>query len=293
MRHAAVNAHLPARRAVLARGLLLALWSGGGFALAAPPARAAATKRRPPPAPILEQRALDILKAASDRLTAAQALRFTAVSGYEYPSRLGPPILYSMRYDVTLQRPGRLKVVIPGDGPASEFTFDGKDIVAFAPEENLVAVAAAPPSLEGALQLAYQMADVYFPFTDLLLLDPYTTLTDGAKLIYLVGPSNVVGGTLTDSVVVAADDIFMQLWIGRDDKLPRRIRALYPGDSRGLRHELELTNWQVDAPIDAQAFATDRARAGQPMAFAVPGPRVPVRPAAAKKLVRPAASGAR
>lgn len=279
--------------AALRAGLLLALCLGCGAALAQAPKasstpRTAAAKKAAP-APILEQRALDVLKAASDRLAAAQTLRFTAVASYEYPSRLGPPILYTVRYDVSLQRPDRLKVVIPGDGPASEFTFDGKDIVAFSPQQNLVAVAAAPPSLEGALAFAYQAADVYFPFTDLLLPDPYTVVSEGAKLAYTVGQSSVVGGTLTDIVVVAADDIFMQLWIGHDDKLPRRIRAIYSGDRRGLRHDLELSNWQLDGAIDAQTFATDRARAGQPMTFAVPGPKRPL-PAAAAKRARTAAA---
>ena len=71
-------------------------------------------------------------------------MSFTATVGYEYPSKLGPPIVYTMRYDVTMQRPDKLKVVMPGDGPASEFYYDGKAMMAYAPAENLVAVADAP-----------------------------------------------------------------------------------------------------------------------------------------------------
>ena len=40
----------------------------------------------------------------------------------------------------------RVVVVVPGDGPASEFYYDGKEMIAFAPAENLVAVTAAPPA---------------------------------------------------------------------------------------------------------------------------------------------------
>ena len=110
-----------------------------------------------PAAPIIEAGAVEWLKAASDRLAAAKTMSFTAIASYEFPSRLGPPILYTMRYDVALQRPDQLKIVMPGDGPATEFSFDGKEIVAFAPAQNLVAVAAAPPTIEGALKLAYQV----------------------------------------------------------------------------------------------------------------------------------------
>ena len=76
---------------------------------------------------------MDLLKAASDRLAAAKSMSFTAVASYEYPSQLGPPILYTVRYDVTMQRPDKLRVIIPGDGPASEFYYDGKSMMAYAP----------------------------------------------------------------------------------------------------------------------------------------------------------------
>ena len=60
----------------------------------------------------------------SARLAAAKSLSFTAVASYEYPNRLGPPIVYTMRYDGA-EAANLLKVVVPGDGPA-EFTWDGK-----------------------------------------------------------------------------------------------------------------------------------------------------------------------
>ncbi|HRY88641.1 MAG: DUF2092 domain-containing protein [Rubrivivax sp.] len=258
---------------------------------AAPAAKAAPKKAAPQPAqPIIEQRAVDLLQAMSARLAAAKSLAFTAVASYEYPSRLGPPIVYTVRYDVALQRPNQLKVVIPGDGPASEFYWDGKEMIAFAPAENLVAVAPAPPALEAALKQAFDTAAIYFPFTDLLLPDPYGAISAGAKLAFVIGPSAVVGGVKTDMVVWANDDVFLQIWIGADDKLPRRIRAQFSADPKRLRHDLELSNWQVDGAIPAETFDTTKARAGMPMAFAAPGRKVPigVRPVAIGKSAKPA-----
>ena len=69
---------------------------------------------------VLEPKAIDLLKATSARLAAAKSMSFTATVGYEFPSKLGPPIVYTTRYDVTMQRPDKLKVVTPGDGPASD-----------------------------------------------------------------------------------------------------------------------------------------------------------------------------
>jgi hypothetical protein len=231
---------------------------------------------KPAPKPVLEQRAVEMLQAMSARLAAAKSLSFTAVASYEYPSRLGPPIVYTMRYDVSLQRPNLLKVVVPGDGPASEFTWDGKEMVAFAPAENLVAVAAAPPTLDGALKQAFDSAAIYFPFTDLLLPDPYGAIAPGAILAYVIGPSGIVGGVKTDMLVWASNEVFLQIWLGSEDKLPRRIRAQFRADPKGLRHDLELRDWKLDGNIPAETFSTAKAKTGMPMAFATPGRKVPI-----------------
>jgi hypothetical protein len=52
-------------------------------------------------------------------------MRFTAVISYESPSRLGPPLIYTTTSEVTMQRPDKLRVITHGDGPASEFYYDG------------------------------------------------------------------------------------------------------------------------------------------------------------------------
>jgi hypothetical protein len=216
---------------------------------------------------VLEPKAMDLLKAASARLATAKSMSFTAVASYEYPSQLGPPILYTVRYDVAMQRPDKLRVIIPGDGPASEFYYDGKSIMAYAPAENLVAVADAPPTIDGALKAAYDTADIYYPFTDLLVADPYAAMADGAILAFYIGPSGMVGDTKTEMLAWANRDVFLQIWIGVDDKLPRRVRAVYSADPLGLHHQLDLSNWQIDAEIPADAFTSEKAKSASPMKF--------------------------
>src|SRR5208283_4760991 len=233
---------------------------------------AAKTQRSAPTKMVLEPRAMALLKAASDRLAAAKSMSFTGVASYEYPSQFGPPILYTVRYDVAMQRPDKLRVLTPGDGPASEFYYDGKMMMAYAPKENLVAVADAPPSIDGALKAAFDSADIYYPFTDLIVADPYAALTDGAILAFYIGPSEMVGGTKTEMVAWANSDVFLQIWIGADDKLPRRVRAVYNGDPSQLRHQMDLSDWQIDSTIPAETFASQKAQSAQHIKFARPVP---------------------
>jgi hypothetical protein len=78
-------------------------------------------KSSPPPVvdfqPGLEPKAIELLKAASARLAAARTMSFMAIVSYESPSRLGPPLVYSTKSEVTLQRPDKLRVLTSGDGP--------------------------------------------------------------------------------------------------------------------------------------------------------------------------------
>jgi hypothetical protein len=221
---------------------------------------------------ILEPRAMDLLKATSAKLAAAKTMSFTAVVGYEYPSKLGPPIVYSTRYDVTMQRPDKLRILIPGDGPASEYYYDGKTVTAYAPVENLAAVAAAPPTIDEALDAAYTKAAIFFPFEDLLVADPYDAMTEGAILAYYIGPSNVVGGVKTDMVAWANKNVHLQIWIGADDKLPRRVRAMYAADRLALRHQVDFSDWKIDPAVSPETFVSAKAQTAGRMEFAAPAP---------------------
>src|SRR5262245_42478809 len=242
------------------------------------------TRRKPTPAakpapnitPTLEPKATDLLKEMSGRLAAAQTMSFTAVVMYESPSRLGPPLAYVTTSDVTLQRPDKLRVITRADGSPSEFYYNGKTMTAFAPRENLVAVATAPPTIDAALKAAYDESATYFPFADLIVADPYNDMIDdGVDNAFYVGQSQVVGGTTTNIVAYTTGGTFIQIWIGAEDKLPRMMRAVYEEDPSQLRHQLEISNWQIDVPVSEDMFASSQAVGAKPIPFAAPEPKIP------------------
>jgi hypothetical protein len=235
-----------------------------------PPAGTESEAAAQPVKPVLESRAIDLLKASSSRLAAARTMSFTAVVSYENPSRLGPPLVYTTKSEVLLQRPDKLRVITPGDGPASEFYYDGKTITAYSPAENLVAVAEAPPTIDAALEQAYHDAAIYFPFTDMIVADPYKDIADGLTTAFYIGQSSVVGGTTTDMVAYVSDDTFVQVWIGADDKLPRRARAVFLNDPSQLRHEAEFSDWRLDLAVPADAFTSPKAASAARIPFARP-----------------------
>ena len=189
---------------------------------------------------------------------------------YESPSRQGHPLVFTNKFEVTLQRPDKLRVIMSADGPASEFYYDGKTMMAFAPVENLVAVAAAPPTIDAALEAAYRSARIYFPFTDLIVADPYGDMATGLRLAYYIGQSHVVADTTTEMVAYVGDGVFAQVWIGVDDKLPRVVHAVYLDDPAQLRHNLLFSDWQLDLAVPAAAFASSKAASATRIKFARP-----------------------
>jgi hypothetical protein len=254
---------------------LLALSMVAGAANAqntTPPAKKKTTQPKKPPAtppkPDLEPKAIDLLKAVSDRLAAAHTLSFTAVQLSESPSRQGPPLAYATKTDATLQRPDKLRVIISGDGPASEFYYNGKTMMAYAPAENLLAVANAPPTIDAMLEAAYKSAGIFFAFTDLVVANPYKDMAEGLTLAYYVGQSHVVAGTTTDMVAYIDNGVFIQLWIGAEDKLPKMVRAIFLDDPERLRGEVEFSNWQLDIAVPPDTFTLSNVANAKRIPFA-------------------------
>jgi hypothetical protein len=71
-------------------------------------------------------------------------------------------------------------------------------------------------------------------------------------------------------VAWANPDVFLQIWIGADDKLPRRVRAVYSADPLSLHHQLDISDWQIDTTIAADAFTSEKAKSAEPIKFARP-----------------------
>ncbi len=148
-------------------------------------------------------------------------------------------------------------------------------MAAFSPAEGLLAVAEAPPTIDAALEAAYQGAAIYFPFTDVIVADPYGDVAKGLELAFYIGQSRVVGGTTTDMVAYASDGVFVQIWIGAEDKLPRMARAVFRKDPLGLRHQVEFSNWKLGGTALAGAFRPARAASAKRIPFAHPDPAPP------------------
>lgn len=204
--------------------------------------------------PAVDPKALAIIKDMAAKLGGAKTLAVTAKGQFDVPNAGGQPIFYMTKSDVEVKRPDKLKVEVLGDGPGSEFVYDGKTMTVYLPEENLVASGPAPDKLEDMLDAAFDQAGISFPYGDFLIDDPSRTLTEDLKSAFVVGQSDVVGDTKTDIVGLVNDDLQAQLWIGADDKLPRLIWITAAQTGEKPRRAVEFTNWKLDGEIADDEF---------------------------------------
>src|SRR5438034_8444446 len=111
---------------VLALGVVLAAPSAQAKpATAKKKVKAPAVEASPAPeaTPSLEPKAIEVLKAASNRLAAAHTLKFNAIHFYESSSRNGHPLAFTTKSEGTVQRPHKLQVIMSANGPAAEFDY--------------------------------------------------------------------------------------------------------------------------------------------------------------------------
>jgi hypothetical protein len=232
----------------------------------------------PPEHPAIEPTALEMLKAMSQRLAGAKSLSFTAVTTYEAPARDGQPLYYFTLSQVAVQRPNKLRVITPGDGPPSDFYYDGKTMMAYSPGADLVAVTDAPPTIDAAMQAAYEKAAIYFPFAEVIVADPYKNFSDGLTSAFVVGQSHVVGDTITDIVAIANANVQAEIWIGIADGLPRMARAIYPKDPAKSRYEIQFSNWHLNPALKDSDFGSALAMKAPRIDFARPDAEPPGKP---------------
>lgn len=221
-------------------------------------------------APLLEPKALDILKAMSSKLASAKSIAFTVTTAFDQPGRNNQPIFYGTKSNVALVRPNRFAVATMGDGPRTGFYYNGKDMVVAMPDQNLVAVAAAPGNVEDMLDQAFTNAGIYFPWVDLVTANPYGEIEKGLKTAFYIGQSKIIGDTVTDMVAFANANVMVQMWIGAKDKLPRLVSIVPVETGQRGRQMLQFANWTINKSIPSSTFESKERKTARQIEFAKP-----------------------
>ena len=259
---------------LLMAAVALALGAQGCAHKGPPPANMAPQEAGKPvaavpaaPPPVIEQQALDRLKAMSENLAAAKAFTYHARSTVEQPAKTGQFLTRFIESDVALQRPDKLRVLVTGDLPNFQFFYDGSNATAFDAAKNLYATAKAPATIDAMLPFVMDLAGIDFPAADFLVSDPYAEMTKDLTHAIVVGPAKV-NGVATDHLAFMGASSNWEIWIDSGPAaLPRRVAVTYKTVENFPRFQVEFLDWNLNPKLDASQFVFKKPAGAKPIEF--------------------------
>ena len=232
---------------------------------AAPPGRP-----EPAPAPIMEPRALDLLKRMSATLGAAKALTYRSRSTVEVPAKTGQLITLFATSDVALERPNKLRVHVTGEVPNFEFYYNGTNIAAFAPKNHVYSVASAPDTIDAMLKFVMDKSGIHFASADVMYSDPYTMLTKDLTSAFVVGPA-AVDGLPCEHLAFMGPRVNWEIWIDTGKSaLPRRLVVTYTDVQNFPRFLVEFADWNLQPKLAASHFVFKKPSNAKQIEFSSP-----------------------
>jgi hypothetical protein len=211
-------------------------------------------KPAPPPAPMVEQYALDRLKQMSDKLAATQAFTYRSSSSIEMSAVTGQFLTFFIDSEVALQRPNKLRVDLSGDLSTVQLYFDGANVSAFDPKNNLHADAHALATIDDVLDFVINKARINFPSGDFLYSNPYAVMSKDLTHAIIVGPS-MVNGVPCEHFAYMNPSINWEVWIEKGvNALPMRLAMTYKKAPNFPRFLIEFADWNLNPKLNADTF---------------------------------------
>jgi hypothetical protein len=217
------------------------------------PATASATVASHAAHPVMDERAISILKEMSDTLAKAQGFSFSAVSSEVVESPAGEWVHVFGTSRVTFQRPGSLVVETGGDLFEQTLYYDGDTATMYARRENLYAQEKISDTVEKMLQQIFEKHGDSFAFADVLHADPYHAMAKQVAVAELVGRSTL-NGVPTDHIAFSGSGMQWELWVGVDDKLPRMLGVTFRDIKDSPTNTVSFYDWKLNPQLPAETF---------------------------------------
>ena len=242
----------------------------GSVAWADQPPGTAAAPRSAQTEGVIEPKADEALHRMSDYVGSLKSFRVDATTIDERVATDGQKVQEVKESHVSARRPNEMRIDRRGPAGHVVFRYDGKQYSLDAPDKKVYATAAAPPTIDAAIDDARDRLQIDAPGGDLMVRDPYAALTDGLVTGRYIG-REPIGQQMADHIAVTKKDVDYQLWIAvGDEPVPLRY-VITTKDLPGRpQATVELRNWQPNAPISDDSVAFTPSPGSKRVAFAKP-----------------------
>jgi len=197
-----------------------------------------------------------ILKNMSAKLSAAE--RFS-VSGSR---NIDPTLLASRKLkrnakvEAAVIRPNKVAASSTSGGLTRRFIYDGHDVTLYDLEMNHYATVKGASTIDRTVDKIINKWDFHPPMADLLVSNPYRSLTQGA----LSGKTNGtqwIGGVKCQRVAVSKEAVDWEIWIASSDQLPRKLEITFKNEAGNPKVRLLFNRWNLNPKLEDSQFTFD------------------------------------
>jgi hypothetical protein len=203
------------------------------------------------PSPLVEPRALDLLRSVGTTLGGAKSFTFRTRN---VPGGNGPSVDFFSDSQFAVMRPNKLRASVRGDAPPLDFYFDGTLLTVYQPTLNLYASTAEPGTVEALIPFALQRAGILFPLADLAGGDPYATMIRSITRARYTGVATIAG-IRCDHAAFAGPGAEWEIWIDARRSLPCRLTGTLRDTQGASNFAMDFFDWKLNPPLSAASFA--------------------------------------
>jgi len=218
--------------------------------------------------PSADPKATEIVQRMAERIVAADRLRLGGEVAWDVVQADGQTLEFGATREVVLQRPDRLRVDIDlREGGKRRLLYDGKQIVLQDLEQNVYATAPRTGPVDETVEFVSDRLGIPVALSEFLSPDLPKILSERLDSASYVGESTI-DEVRCDHVALRNEVGGMQLWIGHEDSLPRRITITYEQEEGRPQFRARLTGWDLSPKVKDSTFAFDPPKGAEKIAFA-------------------------
>ena len=202
----------------------------------------------------VEPQAREHLQAMSDLLAGADTLAFKSYIVRDQVLDYGQKVQLSQHRDVTLARPGQIRVHGHGDIDNISYWFNAGSLTALDTQRNVYTSIETPDTIEPMLDFLAAEKGMVVPMADLLVDDPYASAMLGKPAGWYLG-LHEVRGVPAHHLVFRQAGIDWQIWIDAGEQpVPLKLTITYASVATQPQWSAEFSDWQINPEVDADAF---------------------------------------
>ncbi len=201
----------------------------------------------------IDPRSHEALKAMSDKLASTRQFSFHTSRTIDAALVLGTNIDESAQVEMFVARPNKIKIVMATNQGRRQLLFDGKMVTTYNQKRNQYATEEAPGTIDGVIDSVSGDWGVRPPLSDILVSDPYSSLTHEGGTVRYAG-SESIDGINCDHLSANQNSINWDIWIGHEDHLPRKLVITIKARDGSPKISSMVSNWNLSPNFPADTF---------------------------------------